>query len=44
MDIRRFQSGQTFHKDKINKRENKYLRKLPQVHPPYIMIDTSSTK
>lgn len=28
IDIRRFQSGKTFYKDKINKRGNKYLRKL----------------
>lgn len=29
IDIRRFQSGETFYKDKINKRGNKHLRKLP---------------
>ena len=28
IDIRRFQSGKTFYKDKINKRGNKHLRKL----------------
>lgn len=28
IDIRRFQSGKTFFKDKINKRGNKHLRKL----------------
>lgn len=28
IDIRRFQLGKTFYKDKINKRGNKYLRKL----------------
>ncbi|GAB6482272.1 TPA: IS110 family transposase [Bacillus cereus] len=28
IDIRRFQSGKTFYKDKINKRGNKHLHKL----------------
>ena len=28
IDIRRYQSGKTFYKDKINKRGNKHLRKL----------------
>ncbi len=28
IDIRRFQSGKTFFRDKINKRGNKHLRKL----------------
>ncbi len=28
IDIRRFQSGKTFYKDKINKRGNKHLRKI----------------